>query len=157
MTDRPADVRVARTGDEELLFALIRASDDEWALAPRNYDKVRAVLHMATNAEAAGVATPRFGVIEGAHGMEGAVGLYPTQPWDSDAHYLRAFFLYVAPEHRRSTHARHLIEFSKWFGERAGLPVVFELLHPERTEAKARLFARQAKPVGGLYMHEVAA
>ena len=135
MTPQPADVRLARPGDEELLFALVRASDDEWTLMPRSYDKVRAVVRMATSSEVSPDAQPRFGVIDGPHGIEAAIGLYPTQPWDSDAHYLRAFFLYVAPDCRRSTHAKHLMQFAKWFGELAALPVVFELLHPERTEA----------------------
>ena len=153
MTPKPPEVRLARRGDEELLFALVCASDDEWSLGPRDTAKVRDVISLA----AAGGAPPRpvFGVIEGPAILEGAIGLFPTEPWNSSAPYVRAFFHYVHPLHRRSHHAIHLRDFAKWFGDMAGMPVIFELLHPERTEAKARMYSRGATPIGGLFMHGV--
>jgi hypothetical protein len=151
MTPKPASVRLAKNTDQELLFALICASDDEWSLGPRDDDKVRNIVHLAT----IGGLPPRpvFGVVKGPSVIEGAVGLYPTEPWNSSSPYLRVFFHFVHPDFRRSRHAVHLSEFAKWFGDAAGLPVLFELLHPERTEAKGRMYERQAKRLGGLYMH----
>jgi hypothetical protein len=153
MTDRPADVRLAKAGDEELLFALICASDDEWSLGERDADKIRGVIWNAIDPRVP-QPKPMFGVIAGPSIIEGAVGLYPTEPWNSSRTYLRAFFHFAHPLHRKSTHGVHLIQFSKWFGELAGRPVVFELLHPIRLEAKERMYGRHAKKVGALYIHE---
>jgi hypothetical protein len=152
--------RLARPADAERLFALIVSSEDEWTLAPRNYDRIRAVLDLALDRsqlldlDGMPVMRPAFGVIEGEMGIEGACGLHPTQPWDSDALYLRGFFLYVHQACRRSTHAKMLIHFGHQFADVAQMTLIWELLHPERTEAKAKLFARQAPSVGGLYRHE---
>lgn len=153
MISKPQDVRLARHGDEELLFALIRASDDEWSMGARDDDKVRGVIGNACNASAP--PRPMFGVIQGPLIIEGAIGLFPTEPWNSSDLYLRAFFHFVHPLHRQSKHAVHLVHFAQWFGERAGLRVVFELLHPERTAGKARFYSRHARPIGGLYVHDV--
>jgi hypothetical protein len=151
MTQKPADVRLARHGDEELLFALACESDEEWSLGPRDDNKVRDVIGMATM----GGPPPRpvFGVVVGPSILEGAIGLFPTEPWNSNEPYIRAFFHYVSPLYRKSTHAVHLAQFAKWFGELSGMPVIFEVLHPERTEAKMRLYGRQATPIGGLFIH----
>lgn len=151
MTPKPSSVRLARPGDEELLFALICASDEEWSLGSRDSDKIRAVVYSATTGTER--ERPRFGITEGASIIEGAIGLFPTQPWNSSEYYIRAFFHFVHPLHRKSRHAVDLATFAKWFGDVAGMPVIFELLHPERTEAKERLYGRQAQRVGGLFMH----
>jgi hypothetical protein len=158
MTPKPSDVRVAREADAENLISLVCASETEWSLLPRSLDRVRSVVWAAVGPslhDHAGKAImkPTFGVIGDARRIEGAIGLFPTQPWDSESYYLRVFFHYVAPDCRKSTHGKHLMEFVKWFGDRANVPVVFELLHQERVEAKARLYARQAKNAGGLYIH----
>lgn len=174
MTPKPPTVRIAGARDADELFALIWTSQDEWALTPRSSEKVRRVVHLATTrddvvgTDGSPVLRPTFGVIDGEHGVIGGVGLYPTSQWDSEQFFLRCFFLFVHPGARRSiasaqigrpaltapnSHARHLFEFAKWFGERAGLSVVFEILHPDRTEAKVRLARRHAPMVGGLFMH----
>jgi hypothetical protein len=154
MTVKPDTVRLAKAGDQELLFALACASDDEWCMGERDDDKVRHVIRLAI--EGGPPPRPVFGVIRGRSIIEGAIGLYPTEPWNSADPYLRAFFHFVHPEYRKSRHAVHLTEFAKWFAEKAGLPVVLELLHPERTEAKERMYGRQAKRIGGLYIHGAA-
>ena len=155
MTPKPPNVRLARRGDEELLFALVCASDEEWSLGQRDADKVRNVIRLAV--ESGPQPRPAFGVVEGPQIIEGAVGLFPTEPWNSSDPYVRVFFHHVHPLHRRSRHAVNLRDFAMWFGDLAGLPVIFELLHPERTEAKARMYGRAATPIGGLFMHGAAA
>lgn len=163
MTPKPFHVRVARDDDAEQLYSLIRESEAEWSVAPRNYDKVRGIIHLAVDrtplvdADGSPVMRPIFGVVDGDLGIEGCCGLYPTQQWDSDAQYLRGFFLYVHAACRRSTHAKSLLQFGNWFADRAGMSLIWELLHPDRTEAKARLFARQATQIGALFIHEPAA
>lgn len=151
MTPKPGSVRLARAEDRELLFALICASDEEWSLGVRDPDKIRDVIVSATDDGPA--PKPRFGVIMGPTVIEGAVGMFPTEPWNSSDLYIRVFFHYVAPLYRKSHHAVHLRDFAKWFGDMAGIPVIFELLHVERLEAKANMYERGAKKVGGLFMH----
>lgn len=155
MTPKPTDVRMAKSGDEDLLFALVCTSGDEWSMGSQDTGKVRNVIGLATST--APPPRPVFGVIPGKTMIEGAVGMFPTEPWNSSAPYIRVFFHYVHPDCRRSRHAVHLAEFAKWFGELTSMPVLFELLHPERTEAKARMYGRQATAIGGLYMHDVPA
>lgn len=155
MIAKPPSVRLARPGDEELLFALVCASDEEWSLGTRDADKIRGVIYAATTGNDAG--RPRFGVVAGPSVLEGAVGLFPTEPWNSSDTYLRAFFHFVHPLYRKSRHAVDLRDFAKWFGDMAGMRVVFELLHPERTEAKARMYERGgAEKVGGLFIYGMA-
>lgn len=155
MTSRPTSVRLVHPGEEAALFTFVCSSDEEWCLGPRDDTKVRRIIDRA----AGGGPMPRpvFGLVPGEKEIEGAVGLFPTELWNSSELYLRVFFHYVHPNHRRTRHAVHLAEFAKWFGEESGMPVVFELLHPELTANKAQLFGRQARPAGGLYIHEVAA
>lgn len=170
MTPKPSSVRIATERDADELFALTWMSPDEWTLTPRSSDKVRRVVNLATmRSDVPAMQRPTFGVIDGEHGLAGGVGLFPTTTWDSEHYYLRCFFLYVHPSARRSvaqaqvgrpsltapnSHARHLFEFANWFGDRAGLTVIFELLHLQRIEAKVRLAKRHGAMVGGLFMHE---
>ena len=68
MTPKPPEVRLARRGDEELLFALVCASDDEWSLGPRDTAKVRDVISLAAagGAPLARAKRPRSAKNEGA-------------------------------------------------------------------------------------------
>ena len=81
MTPKPATVHQAKPEDEDFLFALICTSGNEWSMGRQNPAKVRNVIHLATH----GGPPPRpvFGVVRGPAMIEGAVGLYPTEPWDS--------------------------------------------------------------------------
>ncbi len=151
MQSKPEGVRLAKLGDEERLFALICASDEEWSMGRQDNDKVLGSIEFALGA--APWPKPVFGVVDNGTTFEGGVGMFPTEAWNSHDIYLRVFFHFVRPAYRRSRNAVHLAEFAKWFGDKTGTPVLFELLHPERTEAKQRMYARQAVPVGGLYLH----
>lgn len=120
-------------------------------MGSRDPDKIRGVIWSAIADTSP--SRPRFGVVSGPSVIEGAIGLFPTEPWNSSDIYIRAFFHFVHPLYRKSRHAVDLAQFGKWFADLAGVPLVFELLHPERTEAKERLYGRQATRVGGLFLH----
>jgi hypothetical protein len=151
MTPKPQSVRLAHPGDEELLFALICASDEEWSFGTRDLDKIRNVIWASIHTDTP--ERPRFGVIEGSAVLEGAIGLFPTEPWNSSDLYLRAFFHFVHPLYRKTRHAVDLREFGKWLGDTAGMPVLFELPHIEQAEAKARMLERGTQWIGGMFMH----
>lgn len=175
MIQRPVTVRIAGARDADELFALAWMEPDEWALTPADSRKIRKVIELATTREemigpdGSPMQRPTFGVIDGEHGLIGAVGLYPTTAWNSVHFYLRCFFLFVHPAARRmqmagvqakrprltppNSHARHLFEFAEWFADRTQTPVVFELLHLERTHQKMKLAERHGRMVGGLFLH----
>ena len=108
MTPRPPNVRIARQGDAERLLALVVESATECASGQRDYAKVEAIIGLALDRtplfddEGVSIQRPIFGVIDGPDAIEGACGLYPTQPWDSSDHYLRGFFHYVGRAYRPS-------------------------------------------------------
>lgn len=153
MTIKPSSVTLASEGDEELLFALICSSDDEWGTGGRDADKIRGVIWSAIH----GTESPKpiFGVIAGTSVIEAAIGLFPTEPWNSRDLYLRAFFHFVHPLYRKSPHGADLREFGKWFGEVAGMPVLFELPRIDQPGLieKARMFGRGTEWVGGMFLH----
>ena len=141
---------MAGAADFDPLLALIGMSDDEWMLGPPDNDEVRHTVGLAT----AGGPQPRptFMVI-GATSLQAAVGLYPTKRWNSKSLYLRGFYHFVHPAYRKSTHGKDLMRFAEWFSDESKMPLIWELLHPEKTEAKARLYGRRAVPVGSLYLY----
>lgn len=151
MTAKPSSVRLARPGDEELLFALICASEEDWSLGARDPDKIRRVIWSAISDTPP--PRPVFGVIQGPTVFEGVIGLFPTEPWNSSDLYLRAFLHFVHPMHRKTRHAVDLRDFARWFGEVSGVPVMFELPHSERTEGRARMFERGSERVGDLFIY----
>ncbi|HEX3587805.1 MAG TPA: hypothetical protein VH024_17530 [Candidatus Angelobacter sp.] len=142
------------------MFSLIVASGREWALGSQNHDKVRAVIALGVDTtslhdpDGGPLMRPIFGVIDGPMGIEGMCGLYPMQQWDSDDLYLRGFFFFVRVECRRSTHAKSLLQFGNWFSDRSEMPLVWEMLNPQHTVEKAKLFARHANLAGYLFMHQ---
>lgn len=151
MTSKPSTVRLARPEDEDLLFSLIIAANDEWSLGAMSNEKIRGVIWSALNDPPP--QRPVFGVIRGPRVIEGAIGMFPTEPWNSEEIYLRAFFHFVLPAYRKSRHAVELRDFGKWFSEFAGMPILFELPHLDQTEVKARMYERGTDWVGGMFVY----
>ena len=160
MTERPADVRIATRKDAVPLFALIWMAHEECSLAPRSDEKVRNMVRIALAQEMLSdpitgtpIPPPVFGVVSGRDEIVAAIGLCVVDHWYSDRQYLRGFLTYVHPEHRRSTHAKHLLQFGNWWGEQMNMPVLYENWNPSGAPQKNRLFSRHAEMVGGLFMH----
>jgi GNAT superfamily N-acetyltransferase len=149
-----AGVRLARPEDEERLYALLLHLYEENALLPMSEKKVRAAIRAGTRGEGGIV-----GVIEGANGIEASIGMAFSQFWYTEAWHLNELWCFVHPDHRRSTHARRLIEFAKWCADRlsrqaaATIPLVLGIVTRHRLLPKLRLFQRQAPQVGAIFMH----
>lgn len=160
---KPINVRVAGMGDVEPLLVLIRESDDEAGLAPRDLGKVREIVGLAVDrqplldVDGTPLMRPVFGIVDGPNGVEAACGLYPTEPWDSWNFYLRGFYFHVRLESRHSSHAKSLQQFANWFGDRTGMAVVWEVLNCRRFDERDRMFSRYATPFGGLFIHRAVA
>ena len=160
MSTCPEGVRIATKKDAVPLFALIWMAHEECALAPRSDLKVRNMVRVALDQKmladpvtGASVAPPVFGVIDGTDDLVAVMGLCTVDHWYSDRQYLRGFLTYVHPEHRRSTHAKRLLEFGNWWAEEMGMEVLYENWNPLGAPQKNKLFGRHATMVGGLFQH----
>ena len=59
--------------------------------------------------------------------------------------------LFVHPEHRRSTFAKQLMQFSKQASKGLGLDLTIGVFSHEKTQAKIRLYQRQFPQVGAYF------
>lgn len=152
-----AGVRLAQPGDEDAVYRLLLELYDENALMPMSEARVRATIHAGTRGEGGIV-----GVIDGAHGIEASIGMAFSQFWYTEAYHLNELWCFVHPDHRKSTHARRLIEFGKWCADRLSspehkVPLLLGIVTRHRLLPKLRLFQRQAPQVGAIFMHGIEA
>lgn len=148
MAENFAGVRMARPEDEESVYALLMQLHAENGLSPVSEQKTRAMIRRATQKDG-GI----IGLIEGKDGIEASVGLLLTQWWYSEAWHLEEMWTFVHPDHRRTTHAKRLIEFAKWASDRMGVPLLMGILTRDRLAPKLRLYQRQIPQVGALFVH----
>jgi len=154
-----AGVRLARPADEDSIYALLLELYAENALMPMSEAKVRATIRAGTRGQGGIV-----GVIEGEDGIEASIGMSFSQFWYTHAWHLNELWCFVHPAHRKTTHARRLIEFGKWCADRLStgdelgknrVPLLLGIVTRHRLLAKLRLFQRQVPQVGALFMHGV--
>ena len=155
-TAKPADVRIAGVSDEKAAFELALMDLEENArIAPLNRDKVAQLIMRGTRGQGGIVA-----VIDGPDGKPVALQVLTFEDWFwSNAHFMMKVIDYVHPDHRRSTHAAHLIQFGKWasdymsekFGYR--LYILGGVLGTKKVREKMRLYGRQMTQVGGSFLY----
>lgn len=147
-TQRPPSVRVATPSDEDDILRLMRAAYKEQPIYPLNEQKMRDKIRICTERKG-GV----IGVIDGKYGLEGYLIAVLSQYWYTDAWQLEELSNFVHPDHRQSTHAKSLIDFAKWFAEQLSMPLIMGILSTQRLEGKIRLYRRQAKFCGAIFVH----
>lgn len=150
-TPRPAQVRLATEADEQKLFDLLMLLAAENAMDPVSDTKVMDMIRHATRREG-GV----IGIIDAPDGSIAAtVGITMAQWWYSNAWRCEEAWSFVHPDHRggNGRYAKQLIQFSKWWGEQLGMPVLMGVLSTHRTLGKIRLYARNIPVVGALFLH----
>ena len=150
MTEKPYNVRVATQADEDKIFCLMYLAHKENAMASVNYEKVWDMIRHATQRRG-GV----IGVIDGENGIEAMICMTLSQWWYSDEWHIDELVNFVHPACRRSTHAKHLLLFSKWFAEQMTMPLFVGVLSTHRTEAKVRLYERQITKGGAVFCHNL--
>lgn len=151
MTPQPSvfpGVRIASAADEVSLFSLLTLMHSENGLFPMNPEKVLARVRLGTQGQG-GI----IGVIDGPAGIEASVGMFFSSQWFTDSIHVEEAWCFVRPEHRKTYHAKTLIEFAKWTQGRLGVPLVMGLLTKRRLGAKLRLYQRQLKQVGAIFYH----
>lgn len=147
-------VELATKNDEDQIFDLLLAMHTESPVHSFDVEVVRDNIQKGTDKKG-GI----IGVIRGPQRLEATCGLLLSEAaWYTRDLALNSIWTFVHPDHRRSTHARKLIEFgkicSRWFAQ-AGTPVPLQtaVYSDERTEAKCRLHRRQLHPIGQLFVY----
>ena len=149
IVEEPSPVRFADPCDYEDLLSLCSKLWAENGLFNVSDEKVRQML--AGHYERKGGI---IGVIGAPGELQGAVSLTMSQMWYSEQWLLKELFCFVLPEYRRSTNAKHLIQFAQKCAVDIGVPLIMGIISNERTEAKVRLYCRQfgGKPTGANFM-----
>lgn len=151
----PSIVRVATDKDAMGIWRLFLAAHHENSLFHLDPEKVQWMLTRALCPQCVplGDTGPRgvIGVI-GPPGLpEALVFLIVGQFWYSNQHHLEELVLYTDPEHRRSDHAKALIDWMKKQVEATGLPLMTGIMSNHRTEAKVRLYSRMLPKIGAFF------
>lgn len=138
-------VRLATPADEAELLKLCRLLHEENGLFPMEDDMVLETIQKGIN-KTGGV----IGVIGAPNNLEGMICMEVGNFWYSRQPHLMELFNFVHPDHRRSNHAKALIEFAKkCAGEDVRL--VIGIISNERTKAKIKLYERQLGPQAGAF------
>ena len=138
-------VRLATIDDADAIMTLLAVMHEENGLFEMDND---AVLDMVNNVLSGknGI----IGVIDGKNGLEGAVCLVIDKLWYAKTWCLNDVFNFVAPQYRRSTRAKSLINFAKNYSDQVGIPLLMGIVSNVRTEAKIKLLERQMQKAGAL-------
>lgn len=163
--ENPFGVVRATAADEDAIFSALCALHEENGMWPMNPIRVKEEIQKATR----GSSRPAIiGLIKGKDGtIEGMVWLLLTDSWYSDWVSWCERLLFVMPEHRRSTHAKRLVQFAKWCsdimseqlinanGEQKEIPLIIGIQTFKALEPKMRLYQRQFKQIGATFMHRL--
>lgn len=149
MTDKPQNVHIALPSDEEGLFPILMMAHEESAVMPLSEARVHEIITTSTRRKG-GV----IGLIRGGERIEGVLCLRLARMPYSDEWHLEDIANYVHPLHRKSNHAKNLIQFGHWMAEQMGFPLLIGILSAKRLESKRKFYQRYAgKEVGSVYIH----
>jgi hypothetical protein len=141
-------VRLATPADEPELMKLCHLLHDENGIFEMDEDMVLETLQLGTN-QKGGV----IGVIGTPEHLEGMIYMQVSNFWYSRKPYLVELFNFVHPDHRRSNHAKSLIEFAKNCTT-GDLKLVIGIISNERTKSKVKLYERQlGAPAGAFFVY----
>jgi len=148
-------VRVAGKADYDEVWRLLMESHDENALFPLAEDKVRwfvnRVIYPETISENDTGIRGVIGVIGPVGAVEGLVFLTIGSHWYTHALHIEEYMVFVDPKHRRSNHAKALVQFMKDQVELTKLPLLTGVQSTTRTEAKCRLYQRMLPKIGEFF------
>lgn len=144
-------VRVAGAKDHDSIYSILMELHNENAMFSVSEKKVHNLIDRALSPKSGECQPGVIGIIDGSNGIEGTVGIFATTTEYSDEVYLCDQWNFVRPQYRNSSHAKRMMEFSKWCAIKLGVPLIMGVLSTERTEAKIRLYRRQFPYVGGFF------
>ena len=151
-------IRLAQATDVDAVFSLLETMHDEVGVFSFNKELVRLIVERLTVDLTAGV----IGVIEVGEPsvIVATVGLSIMQgAWYTNDRTLYELWSFVQPEHRRSSYAKDLIDFSKKCSDMvkhngSDLPFFSAVVENDLTSAKCRLYKRQLPQVGAFFLYK---
>ena len=149
------EVRIAGASDFPEVWRLFLHAHEENGMFPISSAKAewhikRALEPEKIHPEDTGVRGV-IGVIGEPNKLEGGVFLTIGSFWYTDRLHVEEYTLLVDPEHRRSNHAKTLINWMKSQANEVKLPLLTGILSNHRTEAKVRLYERML-PKSGAFL-----
>src|SRR5271155_708413 len=149
-------VRVAKIEDFSEVWRLFLMAYDENAFLPLSVPRATWFLKRALEPEKIHPLDTGMRGIIGVIGPTGAlqagVFLGISRFWYTDHNHLEEYVLLVDPEHRRSEHAKVLVNWMKEQVQQVNLPLVTGILSNHRTEAKCRLYGRLLPKAGEFFV-----
>ena len=142
------NVRLANPKDEDAIFKLLVMMHEENGLFEMDEDAVRGMLQRVVNDQNGVV-----GLIDGPKEIEAAICLTIDKLWYAKTWCLNDVFNFVAPQYRRSTRAKSLINFAKKYSDEIGIPLFMGIVSNVRTEAKIKLLERQMRKAGAFFIY----
>lgn len=141
-------VRLATHIDAPGIMTLCEMLHEENGLPPMDRDLVADTLQAAFD-QRGGI----IGVIGDTDALEGVIYLSISRFWYSHTPHLEELFNFVHPDHRKSGHAKALIEFAKGCATDS-VRLVIGVVSNKRTEAKVRFYERRlGKPAGAYFVY----
>lgn len=153
-TEMPKTVRFAAASDEDEIMRLMHAAFKEQPIFPLNEKKMRETIRACTLDDL--VKRKGMVAVVGEPGaLEGYLIAIFIPYWYTNEYHLEELSNFVHPDHRFAWkgHARSLIEFTKWFAEFCGVPLVMGIFSTKRLDGKIRLYERQVKKCGAVFVH----
>jgi GNAT superfamily N-acetyltransferase len=144
----PSIVRLATPADEECLMKLCKMLHEENGLFSLEEDMVRETLRKGFE-RTSGV----IGVIGSPDALEGVIYMEVGNFWYSRKPHLMELFNFVHPDHRKSDHAKALLDFAKKCAT-DDIRLVIGIISNIRTAAKVKLYERKlGKPSGAFFVY----
>lgn len=152
----PSVVRVAGPRDYDAVWQLMLMSYDENSVFPLHERKARfhverAIFPERIPPEDTGIRGV-VGVIGAAHKLEALAFLTIGTFWYSEALHLEEFMVFVHPDHRKSGHAKTLLDWMELQVHETGLPLMTGVFSESpRNAAKCRLYQRKFPKLGEFF------
>lgn len=148
-------IRIAKSHDFDEVWRLLMAGHEENALFPLSPKKVEWFVNRMLNPESihpedTGVRGV-IGVIGPVGALEGLAFIITGEFWYTEAKHLEELIIFVDPAHRKSNHAKSLLQWAKSLPNTTGLPLLTGILSNDRVEAKCRLYQRVLPKIGEFF------
>ena len=149
----PSVVRLACPDDEDDLVAGANELWKDNGIFPISEEKIEAVIRRAIYPQVREPNDPPviIGVIGKPGAVEASLGMMITQHWYTDSWHVDELWNFVRPNHRRSNHAKSLIDFAKNAQAKLAIPLLIGILSCERTKEKINLYSRRLGQPAGAY------
>lgn len=153
-------VRRAIPQDRDSIWDLFRLLHEENGVFNLSEHKINGLLDRVLHPEKipeGDTGTRGFmGVIGPVGALEGLLVMVLGSFWYSDDIIFEEYANFVHPAHRRSSHAKALLAYSRHMADNVDIPLVIGIISNIRTEAKVRLYRRQLPECGSFFLYNSA-